>query len=132
MGVHQVHSSTDFNKGDVVDGNGTIALLVKGPNSEQAFVTSVILGLSTFQVLLYTEPADHGPLFTGSTLLEIDPEDFPGFAQLVKQVDGLGQSRHDEPLNGTTFAPKFEPFRTEQPGDDVLTIKHHFEIPPWY
>lgn len=37
----------------------------------------------------------------------------------------------DEPMNGITFAQKFEAFKVEQPGDDVITIKHHFEIPPF-
>ena len=37
----------------------------------------------------------------------------------------------DVPLNGTTFHPKFEPFEMSEPGDDVITIRHHFEIPPF-
>jgi hypothetical protein len=37
----------------------------------------------------------------------------------------------DLPMNGATFAPKFRDFETREPGEDVISIGHHFEMPPW-
>ena len=35
----------------------------------------------------------------------------------------------DLPIRPNTFAPKFEIFRVEEPGDDLVEIHHHFELP---
>jgi MoaA/NifB/PqqE/SkfB family radical SAM enzyme len=35
----------------------------------------------------------------------------------------------DLPIIETTFDPKFESFRLEEPGDDVISIRHHFSLP---
>ncbi len=36
----------------------------------------------------------------------------------------------DLPFTDSTFHPKFEAFRVKEPGDDVISIRHHFELPP--
>ena len=35
----------------------------------------------------------------------------------------------DIPFNGKTFNSKFKDFQVDEPGDDIITIHHHFEIP---
>lgn len=35
----------------------------------------------------------------------------------------------DLPIRQSTFAPKFEIFRVEEPGDDLVEIHHHFGLP---
>jgi hypothetical protein len=35
----------------------------------------------------------------------------------------------DIPFTDTTFDPKFEPFRLEEPGEDMISIRHHFSLP---
>jgi len=35
----------------------------------------------------------------------------------------------DLPLDDRTFHPKFDSFRADGPGDDMVTIRHHFGIP---
>ena len=35
----------------------------------------------------------------------------------------------DLPITDDTFNAKFKPFEIETPGDDVVTIRHHFELP---
>lgn len=35
----------------------------------------------------------------------------------------------DLPFTGTTFAPKFDDFRVDGPGDDIVSIHHHFGLP---
>ncbi|MBN1479894.1 radical SAM protein [candidate division KSB1 bacterium] len=37
----------------------------------------------------------------------------------------------DVPLNGSTFHHKLDAFEVKTPGDDVITIRHHFTIPPF-
>jgi MoaA/NifB/PqqE/SkfB family radical SAM enzyme len=46
-----------------------------------------------------------------------------GIADMTVKVES------DLPLNDTTFQAKFEPFRLEEPGDDVISIRHHFSLP---
>ncbi len=36
----------------------------------------------------------------------------------------------DLPFTDSTFHPKFDAFRVNEPGDDVISIFHHFELPP--
>jgi MoaA/NifB/PqqE/SkfB family radical SAM enzyme len=35
----------------------------------------------------------------------------------------------DLPITDTTFSAKFEPFRADGPGEDTVTIRHHFTLP---
>ncbi len=35
----------------------------------------------------------------------------------------------DLPIQDTTFQPKFKLFEVEGPGDDTITIRHHFCLP---
>lgn len=35
----------------------------------------------------------------------------------------------DLPITETTFNAKFKPFEVDTPGDDLITIRHHFELP---
>ena len=35
----------------------------------------------------------------------------------------------DLPFAGSTFRPKFEDFRVDGPGPDMISIRHHFELP---
>lgn len=37
----------------------------------------------------------------------------------------------DLPFRDGTFQPKFKVFETTAPGPDVITIRHHYELPPW-
>jgi len=39
------------------------------------------------------------------------------------------QVSSDLPIKDTTFHPKFKPFEVEQPGEDVVKIRHRFAIP---
>jgi MoaA/NifB/PqqE/SkfB family radical SAM enzyme len=45
-------------------------------------------------------------------------------AGITLQVDS------DLPIDDRTFQEKFNAFRVEGPGDDTVTIRHHFELPP--
>ncbi len=44
-------------------------------------------------------------------------------AEITLQVES------DLPFAEDTFSPAVERFRVEEPGDDVVTIRHHFELP---
>jgi hypothetical protein len=44
-------------------------------------------------------------------------------AGITIQVDS------DLPIDDQTFHPKFAAFRTDGPGEDTVTIRHHFELP---
>ena len=44
-------------------------------------------------------------------------------AGITIQVDS------DLPINDQTFHPKFAAFRTDGPGTDTVTIRHHFSLP---
>jgi MoaA/NifB/PqqE/SkfB family radical SAM enzyme len=46
-----------------------------------------------------------------------------GIAGITVQVES------DLPFSDTTFDKKFESFRTEEPGDDTVVIRHHFGLP---
>jgi MoaA/NifB/PqqE/SkfB family radical SAM enzyme len=46
------------------------------------------------------------------------------------QVGGITlQVDSDLPVKEDTFLPKFRHFQVEKPGDDIITIRHHFFIP---
>jgi len=46
------------------------------------------------------------------------------------QIAGISIAVHsDLPIIPGTFAPKFETFRIEKPGDDLVHIHHHFQLP---
>jgi len=46
-----------------------------------------------------------------------------GIADMTIKVES------DLPITDNTFHPKFEPFRLDEPGDDVISIRHHFSLP---
>src|SRR5208337_4589817 len=39
------------------------------------------------------------------------------------------QVESDLPITDETFAPKFRQFLVEGPGDDLISIRHHFTLP---
>jgi hypothetical protein len=46
------------------------------------------------------------------------------------QIGGITvQVDSDLPITDTTFSDKLELFRVDSPGDDVVTLRHHFELP---
>jgi hypothetical protein len=46
------------------------------------------------------------------------------------QIAGLTvRVESDLPITGETFHPKFRFFRADSPGDDLIIIRHHFELP---
>ena len=46
------------------------------------------------------------------------------------RIGGLTiQLDSDLPMNERTFQPKFEAFRVEGPGDETISIRHHFALP---
>jgi hypothetical protein len=46
------------------------------------------------------------------------------------QVAGITlQVESDLPIGDTTFHPKFRGFEVEEPGEDVIALHHHFELP---
>jgi len=79
---------------------GAVGLLVAVKYNEELLVNGVVGTFATLQVLLYTESADHSPLFTVGALTEIYPEDVPGFLQFLEQEYYLGVSGDDESLDG--------------------------------
>ena len=52
-----------------------------------------------------------------------DHRRYYGIAGITVKVES------DLPITESTFDPKFEPFRMEKPGDDVISIRHHFSLP---
>jgi MoaA/NifB/PqqE/SkfB family radical SAM enzyme len=52
-----------------------------------------------------------------------DHRRYYGIAGITVKVES------DLPFTESTFDPKFEPFRMEKPGDDVISIRHHFSLP---
>ncbi len=46
-----------------------------------------------------------------------------GIADMTIKVES------DLPFTETTFDPKFKPFELEEPGEDVISIRHHFSLP---
>ena len=46
------------------------------------------------------------------------------------QIAGITiQLESDLPMTDNTFHPRFKPFQVNGPGDDTITIRHHFSLP---
>jgi len=51
-------------------------------------------------------------------------------ARRYYQIAGITiQVESDVPITNTTFHPKFKPFEADGPGEDTITIRHHFSMP---
>ncbi len=54
---------------------------------------------------------------------QVDHRRYYGIAGLTIEVES------DLPLTDATFHPKFQAFEVDGPGEDVITIRHHFSLP---
>ena len=54
---------------------------------------------------------------------DLDHRRYYRIGGLTLQVEG------DLPITDVVFAPKFEQFQVEQPGDDLVCLRHHFFLP---